>query len=516
MSTTNSPSKTRDPPGTTPRKRQSLQHIMDIDQPRPARRRLGVLAEIENDGVGEKGGRRKSDFEVYKDRDQGGGGGGSPTSLARFHARLENEKWAEVGQGGVQDGQKEEDGQEEGETTVTGTSKGDRFQDGNAYYLSSVPYRNPSKPSISELLLGHSQPKPDMLPLPTPPLSLLNRRQHQQQQKSAPVPAIIPEPVMPKLKPESGPSPLQQMRLLRAQLEATRPPPPLPPAAPLPTQNSRPNGTSTRPRASSKPASTAFSQKYTFTLRHLPQLTHHSKSAIISVHPPTHIHLQLRNLQELRGGGQYSYTIPSSSLPITVRNTTTANQQTFEIEDLPLKHLHAVRYAKRFVDALKKRTVIAKVEVRSGGVWTGRMFGDGKFEVIDPAGKIAGGVVGSRVKGPRRVVRMYEACQKILQDSDDIGIGRGDEESGGEDGGLGVGEFRIDKRTDFVTGVGWCRRDEDGKGWRMMFLDGVRLEIEGSSGDVLWVEGDQRKVLKRGMEVANVRERVMMFVEKGL
>lgn len=177
---------------------------------------------------------------------------------------------------------------------------------------------------------------------------------------------------------------------------------------------------------------------------------------------------------------------------------------------MPLKHLHAVRYARRFVDALRKRTVIAKVEVRSGGVWTGRMFGDGKFEVIDPAGKIAGGVVGSRVKGPRRVVRMYEACQRILQDSDDFGRGEKSDEK------LEMGEFRIDKRTDFVKGVGWCRRDEDGKGWRMMFLDGVRLEIEGASGDVIWVEGDQRKVLKRGMEVGNVRERVRMFVEKGL
>jgi len=474
---------------------------MDIDQPRPARRRLGVLAEIENDGEGKKGEKRKSDFEVDRDK---GGVRGSPTSLARFHGGLENEKWAEVGHGGIQDGLGEEEGGET-TTTTTGMSNGSGFQDGNAYYLSIVPHRNPSKPSISELLLAHSRPKPDMIPLPTPPLSLLNRWQ---QQTSAPAPAVGSEPLMPKLKTESGPSPLQQMRLLRAQFEATRPAPP-PPPTPLPKQASRPSGTSTYARAS-KPTSSAFAQKYTFTLHHLPQLTHHSKSAIISVHPPTHIYLQLRNLQELRGGGQYSYTIPSSSLPITVRNTTTSNQQTFEIEDLPLKHLHAVRYARRFVDALRKRTVIAKVEVRSGGVWTGRMFGDGKFEVIDPAGKIAGGVVGSRVKGPRRVVRMYEACQRILQDSDDFGRGEKSDEK------LEMGEFRIDKRTDFVKGVGWCRRDEDGKGWRMMFLDGVRLEIEGASGDVIWVEGDQRKVLKRGMEVGNVRERVRMFVEKGL
>ncbi|PUU82570.1 hypothetical protein B9Z19DRAFT_1074727 [Tuber borchii] len=486
MSTTSSPSKTLDPPSTTPRKRQSLQHIMNIDQPRPVRRRLGILTEIENDREGKKGEKRKSDFEVDRDK---GRGRGSPTSLARFHVGLENEKWAEVGPGGIQDGLKEEEEEdEEGETTTT------------------IPHRNPSKPSVSQLLLAHSRPKPNMTPLPTPPLSLLNRRQ--QQQTSTPAPAVGSEPLMPKLKAESGPSPLQQMRLLRAQFEAARPAPP--PPTPLPPQASRPGGASTYTRAS-KPTSSAFAQKYTFTLHHLPQLTHHSKSAIISVHPPTHIYLQLRNLQELRGGGQYSYTIPSSSLPITVRNTTTSNQQTFEIEDLPLKHLHAVRYARRFVDALRRRTVIAKVEVRSGGVWTGRMFGDGKFEVIDPAGKIAGGVVGSRVKGPRRVVRMYEACQKILQDSDDFG--RGEK---GDDKNLEMGEFRIDKRTDFVKGVGWCRRDEDGKGWRMMFLDGVRLEIEGASGDVIWVEGDQRKVLKRGMELGNVRERVRMFVEKGL
>ncbi|PWW72827.1 hypothetical protein C7212DRAFT_359771 [Tuber magnatum] len=482
MSTIASPSKTLDPPSTTPRKRQSLQHIMDTDQPLPTRRRLGVLTEIESDGAGKKKEeKRKSDLEVAQ------GGGGSPTRLARFHAGLENEKWAEVGPDGFQDGPKEE--VEEGETAAM------------------VPNRNPPKPSVSELLLAHSRPMPGMAPLPTPPLSLLNRRQ--QQQTSAHAPAIVSEPVMPKLKAESGPSPLQQMRLLRAQFEATRPAPP-PPSVPLPTQASRPSGSSTHPRAT-KLTSSAFAQKYTFTLHHLPQLTHHSKSAIISVHPPSHIHLQLRNLQELRGGGQYSYTIPSSSLPITVRNTTTSNQQIFEIEDLPLKHLHAVRYARRFVDALRKRTVIAKVEVRSGGVWTGRMFGDGKFEVVDPAGKIAGGVVGGRVKGPRRVVRMYEACQKILQDSDDHG--RGEKRDGQE---LEMDEFRIDKRTDFVKGVGWCRRDDDGKGWRMMFLDGVRLEIEGASGDVLWVEGDQRKVLKRGMEVGSVRERVRMFVEKGL
>ena len=86
---------------------------MNIDQPRPVRRRLGILTEIENDREGKKGEKRKSDFEVDRDK---GRGRGSPTSLARFHAGLENEKWAEVGPGGIQEGLiEEEEEEEEGE-----------------------------------------------------------------------------------------------------------------------------------------------------------------------------------------------------------------------------------------------------------------------------------------------------------------------------------------------------------------------------------------------------------------
>lgn len=155
---------------------------------------------------------------------------------------------------------------------------------------------------------------------------------------------------------------------------------------------------------------------------------------------------------------------------------------------------------------------MAKVEVRSGGVWVGKMYGDGRFEVVDPAGKVIGGVVAGRVKGPRRVVRMYEACQRILQDTD--GVPEGAEQKEEVEGG--IGEFKIDKRTAFVKGIGWCRRNEVGKGWHMLFLDGVRLQIEGGSGDVLWMEGGEKTLLRRGMEMASVRERVRMFVDKGL
>jgi hypothetical protein len=168
---------------------------------------------------------------------------------------------------------------------------------------------------------------------------------------------------------------------------------------------------------------------------------------------------------------------------------------------------------------VRKGTVVACVEVRnggSGGVWVGKMYGDGRFEALDPAGTVIGGVVKGVVRGPRRVVRMYEACMKILQDGDD---GRGEVEEEGEARG-GIGEFRIDRRTQFVKGVGWCRRGEagteDAKEWRMMFLDGVRLEIQGKTGDVLWVEGGERKMLRRGMELTSVRNRVKMFVDKGV
>lgn len=76
--------------------------------------------------------------------------------------------------------------------------------------------------------------------------------------------------------------------------------------------------------------------------------------------------------------------------------------------------------------------------------------------------------------------------------------------------------FHVDSTTTFVPAVGWCRRGKNGW-WSMLFLDGVRLEIDSESGDTVWVEKvGTRRVFKKGMEMRKVRERVRRFVEKGL
>lgn len=77
--------------------------------------------------------------------------------------------------------------------------------------------------------------------------------------------------------------------------------------------------------------------------------------------------------------------------------------------------------------------------------------------------------------------------------------------------------FRIDAGTTFVPAVGWCRRGRDNGWWSMLFLDGVRLEIDPATGDAVWIErGGAKRVLKRGMEMRKVRERVKRFVDEGL
>lgn len=211
----------------------------------------------------------------------------------------------------------------------------------------------------------------------------------------------------------------------------------------------------------------------------------------------------------------------------------------------------------------------------AGGVWIGRRWGDGRFEVqregYDGGAKVEmSGQDGARVKvwkggkdvpvdRHRRLVerakRMYIACVKALEEGEeenDDDRGQDEEEEGGETTTTTTtttstttttpllpqkrsenvasstasssehrpnmdATFRVDSTTTFVPSVGWCRRSRDHGWWSMLFLDGVRLEIDPASGDAVWIEkSGTKRVLEKGMEMRKVRERVRRFVEQGL
>lgn len=185
-------------------------------------------------------------------------------------------------------------------------------------------------------------------------------------------------------------------------------------------------------------------------------------------------------------------------------------------------------------------------------MWVGRRWGDGRFEVVregedggvrievstgDRRARVFRG--GREVQGEgkrwRRIIgrarRMYVACEKALEEEEAEGEDEEDEDDGGRKRSEKVAEeeeeeeermpdldkpFRIDSATTFVPSVGWCRRNEYGW-WSMLFLDGVRLEIDPGNGDAVWVEKSGiKRVLERGMEMRRVRGRVRRFVDQGL
>lgn len=218
-----------------------------------------------------------------------------------------------------------------------------------------------------------------------------------------------------------------------------------------------------------------------------------------------------------------------------------------------------MRYARHFVDVVKRGTIVGRVEVRekygAGEVWVGRRWGDGRFDVLregahqDSVKIEMSGDGGNRVRVSRgdkivpadgryrklveRAKRMYIACAKALEEEE---LDDDDEEEEEETTPLRKRSenvasssttsenapdldvtFRVDSATTFVPSVGWCRRSRDNAWWSMLFLDGVRLEIDPTSGDAVWIEkGGTKRVLERGMEMKRVRERVRRFVEQGL
>lgn len=158
------------------------------------------------------------------------------------------------------------------------------------------------------------------------------------------------------------------------------------------------------------------------------------------------------------------------------------------------------------------------------------MSGDGGNRVRVSRGDKIVPADGRYRKLVERAKRMYIACAKALEEeeldgddeeettplrkrSENVASSSTTSENGPD---LDV-TFRIDSATTFVPSVGWCRRSRDNAWWSMLFLDGVRLEIDPASGDAVWIEkGGTKRVLERGMEMKRVRERVRRFVEQGL
>ena len=333
------------------------------------------------------------------------------------------------------------------------------------------PQQPPS--ALTALLLSHSCTSPTLPPLPTPPRSRQpahNTALSAAQSVPAPDPASLPAGTS-----TSTPSNhlLQQLRL---------------------TLESSP------PRRRSQPLSAAPSPPQhiaTISLDALPSFTHHSEHAITSLHSPTHVRLLLRDT-----GNVYTVT----------PNTLTVGTQTYCIEDIPYKHLTAFRYVRRFVAAVRKRTVVAYggVDGLHGRVWADgrgavavRRAGDEEAEVeFSAAGEpvvVASGVTKEELHHAKR---LYHWLKKHPSPPPLPGPPMVDD------------EWELTPETRFVKAVGWCREIREGQ-WSMKFLDGVRVEIRGN--EVLWISREgARKTVPGGLRDKVVRERVRMFVKAGV
>ncbi|KAI5857045.1 hypothetical protein BZA05DRAFT_441676 [Tricharina praecox] len=361
--------------------------------------------------------------------------------------------------------------------------------------LPPPPQQHPPS-ALTALLLSHSCTTPTLPPLPAPPRS--RQPVHSTALSAA---QSVPPPTAPTPSPSN-----HLLRQLRKTLETSpprrrlQPPPPPPPAHPSPPQ-----------RRSQPPAPHPTTPPIpTITLDSLPSFTHHSEHAITSLHSPSHITLLLRSTGNI-------YTI--------TRNTLTIGTSTYCIEDIPYKHLPAFRYVRRFVAAVRKRTVVAFGGVGGlhGRVWAdGRGVvtlqrtgaGEGKGEGGETevevhfaaTGETAGaeGVTTEELKHAQRLyvwLKKHPAALPPAPAPAPAPMVDGD-------------EWELTPETRFVKAVGWCRELGEGR-WSLKFLDGVRVEIRG--GEVLWIsrEGARWSVAK-GLRDEEVRRRVALFVKAGV
>ncbi|BFZ60711.1 hypothetical protein YB2330_001755 [Saitoella coloradoensis] len=211
----------------------------------------------------------------------------------------------------------------------------------------------------------------------------------------------------------------------------------------------------------------------------------------------------------------------------------------YVLDDLPVRFLPVYRYASRFVDIVRSKSVKFALEMPRG---RGRLFLNGDFE-----GKIR------RKSGEVVYVRILEEKDVGVEDAEERVMWKGsvdgsvpakwrdcvdtvknwwrkskemqeeeepesdEEDDDDEDTGEERDMDAADSTARFVDGIGWCAKL--GRKWNMLFEDGVRIDITppsrgGEETKVLVVDGGVRRelVVKSGLELPEfVRERLGRF-----
>ncbi|KAI5789322.1 hypothetical protein FPQ18DRAFT_342333, partial [Pyronema domesticum] len=233
-----------------------------------------------------------------------------------------------------------------------------------------------------------------------------------------------------KVQIQTPPAPEQRARIPRLPpttltsllLSHASPTPALPPLPPPPKSRAPPPKprTSTsapnlrHPHPSSTPITFLPAATSEISLASLPPLQHHSALAILSLSPPHYLTLTLR-------GSPYTYRITASSPPIiTVTDRPTGSKETYPLPELPYKHLAAYKYARRFVIAVRRKTVVAygAIAGAQGRVWAdGRgviTFDTGSIEImVEKDAGTGKGVI--RMTGPEELKKEAERVYRWLQ-----------------------------------------------------------------------------------------------------
>lgn len=230
----------------------------------------------------------------------------------------------------------------------------------------------------------------------------------------------------------------------------------------------------------------SFAAKYAFSTAGIPPLTQQTKHGQVTITPSGDIELHL-----LRMSPEH-ISISSDSGAITVKNKDRLVWHG-RAEELPWRWISVYRYASRFVEVCRSK--VSRISVELNGV-RGRLLLNGEFEIYNAQTKTR-----ARLTADRRNAKIYNSedqlgwqgmidkpplrWRDLLRFAIDfyekcVSIAPAFPERQG-----------VDETHRFAPGIGWCSRI--GKRIQFLFDDGVRLQVDLETREILYCGGKMEK-----------------------
>ena len=243
------------------------------------------------------------------------------------------------------------------------------------------------------------------------------------------------------------------------------------------------------PVASSVKDNAHFAAKYAFSTVGIPPLTQRTKHGLVEIKQSGDIELHLPSIS------RNTFTISADSQHISVSGVN-ASIWRGDVDDLPWRWTKLYRYASRFVSICRARIPLLTLEM--DGV-KGRLMLNGEFEAYN-----AGNGIVSRIFPDEQSIKFFlidkgmekiqwqggmEDVPRIWRDASRSTTGLYNKclalSTGAIDDGSSDGTARC------VPGVGWC--SVHGKTIQLLFEDGVRMDIQLQTREILYCDGKRKK-----------------------